>query len=319
MNIRVAFVLFVFSTSTVEAQVTAMPPSVQEFLSTVGPMWADDIGGNIQRTYEVYEPLLAAAPKDGVRVIRDVSYGSDQLQRLDLYQPEGLTGVPVVVFIHGGAYVRGSRNRNDEVAANVGTYFARMGILGVNADYRLAPAAPWPAGAEDVGAIVAWLKSNAARFGGDSTRIYLIGHSAGATHVAGYAFDPSLQPNAGPGIAGIVLMSGRYRVIPKTDDPNFDNVRAYFGTDASQYPERSPINHIEGAEDIPTFVVIAEYDNPELDVLGAELQASLCERDGQCPRFTRLVGHNHLSMVFHFNTPDEALGREIIDFIRDGR
>ena len=65
--------------------------------------------------------------------------------------------------------------------------------------------------------------------------------------------------------------------------------------------------------------MIAEYDNPDLDVLGAELFAALCERDGACPRFTRLAGHNHLSMVLNFNTVDEALGREIIEFIGNGR
>jgi alpha/beta hydrolase fold len=54
-------------------------------------------------------------------------------------------------------------------------YFARKGMVGVNATYRLAPAAKWPAAAEDVKVLVAWLKSNAARFGGDPNRIYLIG------------------------------------------------------------------------------------------------------------------------------------------------
>ena len=311
--------LLVFWTGTAAAQVSTMPPGVQEVLSTVGPVWADDIRGNIEKTLEAYTPILRDAPKDGVRVVQDIAYGPHQSQRLDVHRPAGETLVPIVVFIHGGAYVRGSRHSNDEVAANVATYFARMGMLGVNADYRLAPSAPWPAGAKDVGAIVEWLKTNGPRFGGDGNRIHLIGHSAGATHVAGYAFDASLQPGSGPGIAGIVLMSGRYRIVPKPDDPNFENVQAYFGTDASQYAERSPINHIDRAQDVPTFVVIAEYDNPDLDVLGAELFTALCQRDRACPRFMRLAGHNHLSTVYHFNTADETLGREILDFIQKGR
>ena len=316
---RAPLLLFVFWAGTADAQVANMPPHVQDHLSAVGPVWAQDILGNIERTLELYTPILSAALKDGVRVTRDVGYGPDQNHKIDLYQPEGRTGVPIVVYVHGGAYVRGSRNTNDEVFANVPIYFARQGMLGVNADYRLAPAAQWPAGAEDVGRIVDWLRSNGARYGGDSTRIYLMGHSAGATHVSGYAFDRSLQPVGGPGIAGVVLMSGRYRIAPEADDPRLENVRAYFGTDANQYPRRSPINHIEGAEDIQTFVVIAEYDNPDLDTLGAQLFAALCERDHACPRFTRMAGHNHLSMVYQFNTADDALGREIIEFIRGGR
>jgi len=313
------FLLLTFATGATYAQISAMPRGVQDVLSAVGPVWANDIPGNIQRTLEVYTPILADAAKDGVRITRDLAYGPDPAQRFDLFQPAGRTDAPIVVFVHGGAYVRGARNVNDEVYGNVTTYFARLGMLGVNVDYRLAPAAPWPAGAEDIGAIVRWLRSNAPRYGGDGDRIYLIGHSAGATHVANYAFDDSLQPASGPGIAGMVLMSGRYRVMPNGEDPNFDNVRAYFGTDPSLYPQRSPINHIQNADRIPAFIVVAEYDNPELDVLGAEFFAALCARDGSCPRFTRLLGHNHLSMVYNFNTPDEILGREIVDFINEGR
>ena len=319
MRTLLALFLAGFTIAAAKAQVTAMPRDVQDLLAEVGPVWGNDIGGNIQRTLEVYTPILRDAPKDGVHVTKDVAYGADAAQRLDLYQPEGRANVPIVVFVHGGAYVRGARDINEVIYGNVATYFARMGMLGVNADYRLAPLADWPAGAEDMGAIVSWLESNAQRYGGDASKIYLIGHSAGATHVASYAFDTSLQPVSGPGIAGIVLMSGRYRVEPKGDDPNFENVRAYFGTDESQYPQRSSINHIQGAESIPTFVVIAEYDNPDLDVLGGELFVALCQRDSACPRFTRLLGHNHLSTVYQFNTADEALGREIIEFIRKGR
>jgi acetyl esterase len=54
-------------------------------------------------------------------------------------------------------------------------------------------------------------------------------------------------------------------------------------------------------------------------VLGAKLLAALCARDGACPRFTRMAHHNHLSMVYQFNTADEALGREILEFIRRNR
>jgi hypothetical protein len=65
--------------------------------------------------------------------------------------------------------------------------------------------------------------------------------------------------------------------------------------------------------------VIAEYDQPFLDVYSTELYYSLCHAESKCPRFTRLLGHNHISEIASFNTPDEGLGLEIIDFIRNGR
>ena len=64
---------------------------------------------------------------------------------------------------------------------------------------------------------------------------------------------------------------------------------------------------------------MTEYDNPGLDIVGAELLAALCARDSACPRFTRLEKHNHLSEVAAFNTADEQLGRQILEFMQRRR
>jgi acetyl esterase len=307
------------SASPAPAQLANMPDELRARLAEINPGWGKDILGNVAKTLALYTPILAAAPKAGVATTRDIAYGPDARHRLDLHRPDGRSSVPVVVFLHGGAYVRGERSVNAEVYGNVATYFARAGMLGVNATYRLAPAVQWPAAAQDVGLLVQWLKANAAAYGGDPNRIYLIGHSAGATHVATYVYLDELHPADGPGVAGIVLMSGRYHFDPKPDDPNRANFQAYFGTDPARYPERSPINHVKTARPLPTFLVVSEYDNPDLDTQGALLLAALCERDRACPRFTRMDLHNHLSMVYQFNTADDALGREIQEFIRRGR
>jgi len=301
------------------AQVANMPAQVQQRLAEVGPGWGKDIRGNIEKTLEVYTPLLAVAPKQGVTVQRDLAYGPDPRHRADIFRADGLKNAPVVVFLHGGAYVAGDRDVNAEVYGNVPMYFARQGMLGVNATYRLAPAAVWPAAAQDVRSLVAWLKANAAKFGGDPNRIYLIGHSAGATHVATYVYLKEMQPAQGHGVAGIVLMSGRYHFDPHPSDPNLKNFQAYFGADRAQYPARSPITHVKSAAPLPTFIVVSEYDNPDLDTQGAMLLAALCDLDRACPRLTRMEKHNHLSMVYQFNTADEALGREVLEFIRRGR
>jgi acetyl esterase len=301
------------------AQVEKLPPYLQETLAQIGPVFQKDISKTIPATVEAFQPLLRAAPKDGVTVIRDQPYGEDSRQILDIYRPTMRTGAPVVIFVHGGAYVRGDKDAGGEAYGNIATWFARQGMLGINATYPLAPGAKWPAGAKNVGGMVAWAKANSRQFGGDPDRVFLIGHSAGATHVAGYVFDKSQHPPGGPGVAGAVLISGRYRVDYNPADPNGRNMQAYFGDDASQYPIRSPITHIRDGSAVPVFVVITEYDNPGLDVNGAELFSALCERDRVCPRFVRLRGHNHLSEVLAFNTPDEYLGREILDFMARGR
>src|SRR5262249_26916088 len=129
--------------------------------------------------------------------------------------------------------------------------------------------------------------------------------------------EKSGEPGEGPGVAGAVLISGRSRLEYQPNDPNGKNMQAYFGEDASAYAARSPVTHIKDGPRVPVFTVVTEYDNPGLDVVGAELLAALCARDGACPRFRRLEEPNHLSEVF--NTADEQLGREILEFMRRGR
>ena len=270
-------------------------------------------------TREMFTELHRSVPKGDVEVIGNVSYGPDPLQEFDIYRAESIESAPIVVFMHGGAYVRGARNSSDEISSNIPRFFARNGLIGINIDYRLAPAAPWPAGPEDLGTVVRWLKKNGEQYGGDANRIFLIGSSAGATHVATYAYHPALRGDADHGVAGIILVSGRYRIAPKPSDPNYPNVQAYFGSDPKLYPERSVITHVQGGPSIPTYIVIAEYDNEGLDVSGAELFAALCARDGACPRFSRLERHNHVSPLFAIGTTDQYLARQILDFIELSR
>jgi acetyl esterase len=301
------------------AQVSNTPADVQKTLAEVGPVWGKDVLGNIGKTVGVYTPLLASSPKGGMTVTKNLAYGSHARNLLDIYQPLQGTKKPVVVFLHGGAYIRGERSLNAEIYANVPTYFARQGMLGVNATYQLAPASKWPAASQDVGQLVKWLKENAEKYGGDPDRIYLVGHSAGATHIATYLFMKELQPASGPGVAGVVLLSGRYQFDPKADDPSLKAFQAYFGEDASQYKKMSPLTHLATAPKIPMFIGISEYDNPDLDTQGALLYAASCERDRACPRFLRMEHHNHVSMVLQFNTADELLGNEILKFIARNR
>jgi len=318
---QLALLTCLLASAAANGQVTNMPPEVQKRLAEVGPVWGKDVPGNIEKTLEVYTPVLASSPKDGVRKSPDHAYGPNTSQKLDLYLPEkaAKSPLPIVVYIHGGAFVAGERDINKEVYGNVPTYFAKHGAIGVNATYRLAPKAQWPAGSEDVASMVKWIKTNIGQYGGDPGQIYLIGHSAGATHVSNYLFDKRLYPDNGPGVKGGILLSGRYHFAPKPNDPSLKGIQAYMGTDASKYKDRSPLTHLQNAPRTPLFIAIAEYDNPGLDTQGAMLLSEVCKRDGACPRFLRMEGHNHLSMVYQFNTKDDQLGREILSFMRLGR
>lgn len=286
--------------------------SLQQLMDTIGPKWGADIRKYRDMVWEAFDPLLRAAPKDGIEITRDIPYGDHSRQVLDVYRPAGARRAPVVVFVHGGAFVRGAKTASAEGYGNLLIWFARQGYVGINMEYRLAPEAVYPAGADDIAGVVAWIKTSAAAHGGDPDRVFLIGHSAGGTHVATYAFDPAAK-HLGNGVRGIVLLSARLRADVLPENPNAGGVRAYYGADESLYEARSPVSHCATTA-MPTFIAIAEFENPLLDIYGLEFAYRLALARRHATPFLRLARHNHISMVAHFNTQEEILGRAIIDF-----
>lgn len=288
------------------------PEALRALMAEIGPRWALDLPGHSQRVKDAYAPLLARAPKNGVAVTRNLAYGTHARQVLDIFRPSGARHAPVVAFVHGGAFVRGDKCTSAELYDNVLYWFARQGCIGVNIEYRLAPEAPYPGGARDVAQAMGWLHAQVAEYGGDPSRMLLIGHSAGGTHVANYAFDPDLQPG-GCHAQAVVLVSARLQADQSSVNPNAPGVRAYFGDDLSLHATRSPMC-LAGSSEIPTFIVIAEFENPLLDVYGLEFAQRLAEARRRAPRFLQMRGHNHMSAMAHFNSGEEALGRAIMDF-----
>ncbi len=297
----------------------AVPAAAQDTPDDIKRILLDASFGSAAELPEAYDRTLADKPKDGVAVIRDIAYGSHPLQQLDVYRPDGVTNAPVVLFVHGGGYTGGSRNTSPERWANIMHYFGSHGMVGVNADYRLAPEYPWPAGGEDVRDMVRWIKGHIAEHGGDPARIFAIGFSAGATHVGTYAFDPRVQPGTGHGLDGVVLISGRYKLHWDPDDPSMTGgVTQYFGDDPERWASRSITSWVPNS-DIPTMIVFSEHDQRNLVATSAELFVEICDaRDGRCPRMVQMKYHNHLSQIQSFNPEDDFLGKEILEFIHEG-
>ena len=292
----------------------ALDETSRQLMLDIGPVWARDIPTHRDLVLQAYGPVLERVPSAGVIVTRDIAYGSHARQTLDCFVHAGVTNAPVVLFVHGGVFVRGSKRLSSQVYDNVLYWFARQGFVGLNIEYRLAPESPWPGGAEDLSMAIAWAGANVARYGGDPASIFAIGHSAGGTHVGTYAYDPAAG-YLGRGLQGIVLLSSRSRVDASPENPFADGVRAYFGDDASVYEARSPLTHA-AASSLPVMIAIAEFENPLLDLYGLELAYRIAAARRRAPRFMCLAGHNHISLVAHFNTVEDSLGREIVEFTR---
>ena len=156
-------------------------------------------------------------PKDagGRQVARDIAYGPDPRQTLDVYAPASppASPAPVVVFFYGGAWNSGDK----ALYSWVGRALAAQGFVTVLANYRLVPQVRFPAFLEDAAASVAKAQQIAAQYGGDPHRMALMGHSAGAYLAVMLGLDAAYLKTAGvemSDIRAVVGLAGPYDFYP---------------------------------------------------------------------------------------------------------
>jgi len=289
-----------------------MPPDIAEKIAALGRVV--DPG----KTAPIYAPLQEKEPYGGLKVARDVKYGPDEHNVVDIFAAETAAGArPILMFVHGGAYIGGiKRAPGSPFYDNVMVWAARNGMIGVNVEYRLAPQFPWPAGAQDLGTAVRWVADNIAAHGGDPSRVFLMGHSAGATHVATYVSHPEFHGQKGSRLAGAMFSSAVYDLTKASDES--EGRRAYFGADGALYRERSALPGLTKTA-IPFMMSAAELD-PPMFVEQIELaKAAMCESPRGCVRAIVLPKHSHMSASYSINTPDTQLTSQLLEFIKTGR
>lgn len=199
-------------------------------------------------------PLLnLLVPRKGYSVLRDLSYGDDARQKLDLYVPDSLNGpAPVLLFFYGGSWQSGEK---DWYLA-VGQALAARKMIVAIADYRLYPQVKYPAFVEDGALAVNTLHGLVGTKGGDPEKLFLAGHSAGAYIAVMLAAHPQFLRAAGaePGwIKGVIGIAGPYDFLPLKDAALID----IFGGDCE--PASQPITYAAGAH-APMLLVTGAND-----------------------------------------------------------
>lgn len=295
--------LLLFSTPLAYAQLSALPPEVAEKVRELGVVI------DPPKTAPIFAPFQQKEPYEGVAVKRDIAYGPDDRNKLDVFTPAKAEAGPrpVLIFVHGGAYIAGNKRTGaSPFYDNILLAAVANGFVGVNMTYRIAPAHPYPAGTEDVAKAVQWVQDNIAANGGDPARVFLVGHSAGAVHVGNYVAHKQFHGPKGLGLKGAVLISGLFDQTKLGPAPN---AIAYFGEDRSKYEERSSLKGLVESK-LPLLVINAELDPPPFVAQSKLLNDALCAA-GRCPTRITLAGHSHMSEVYAINTKD----RQVIDAI----
>ncbi|MGU7816265.1 alpha/beta hydrolase [Burkholderia sp. AW49-1] len=174
--------------------------------------------------------IPSAGVPDAVSEVRSIDVPTEHPARsipVRVYKPAGARGedaLPIVLFAHGGGFVSGDLDTHDVLVRAIA---GRAQAIVVSVDYRLAPEFPFPAGLEDVYAVLQWAAAHAAAFGGDPARIVVCGDSAGATLSAATAM--LARDRNGPALIAQWLMYPSVSL--RTDTPSWAELGAsYFPT-----------------------------------------------------------------------------------------
>lgn len=197
------------------------------------------------------------APKDpAVLSARNVAYGPEAYQRLDVYGPhrrKSRATAPIAVFFYGGSWDTGRRQDYNWV----GQALASRGFVTVVPDYGLYPAVRYPGFLQDGAKAIRWAQDHASQFDGDPDRIVLVGHSAGAYNAAMIALDGRYLTAAGVDpkhVKALAGLSGPYDFLPLTDSV----AQRTFG-EAADLPGTQPTAYVTKASP-PAFLATGDDD-----------------------------------------------------------
>ncbi|OYU15154.1 MAG: alpha/beta hydrolase [Alphaproteobacteria bacterium PA4] len=241
--------------------------------------------------------LNAVTPGDGDtdRVARDIAFGSDPRQQLDVYAPAGARAAPVIVFFYGGSWASGRRQDYDFAARAL----AARGFVVVVPDYRLVPQVRYPAFVEDGAAAVAWTVANIAGHGGDPQRIATMGHSAGGYIAVLLALEPRWLAAAGaPGaIKAAVGLAGPYDFAPFKPGGAADDAFGHF----PDIPATQPITHARAGA--PPLLLLTGDEDTTVLPRNVTVLAAAQQKLGSPVETRTYPGIGHIGIILAMSKP----------------
>jgi len=324
----------------------AVPPEIAKQLVAIGR------GVCVPETAQIYRPLHPNPPYAGVSITRDVSFGPDPKNVLDVFAPEkGGGSRPVLIYVSGGAGNKQQGGPNGDVFYdNVMLWAVKSGMVGVNMQRR--PGEAWDDPAKDIGLVVQWVHQNISQHKGSPKRVFIWCQSAGNVPVSTYVGHSELWGPEGVGIKGVVFMSPpAFDILPATPPPVQGGFAACGqpngGTSAAAAPAgRGPGGPGRGdgrgglgrgrgrgappdaatqlarsnlpglvSSKLPFMVSVAELDPPNIIGFAETLRDQLCKA-GRCPAYVTFKDHSHISEVMSPDTADTSVTGPILKWMK---
>jgi arylformamidase len=271
-------------------------------------------------------PVVAQAWGDRIKektagipqVSNDLAYGSDPLQKLDVYMPRSQQSlIPVLIFVHGGGWQRGDKS----MAKKHGRFYAAKGVVLVSVNYRLGPQDVHPAQAVDVASAIKWVYDHIAEYGGDTRRLYLAGHSAGAhlvalvgtdtQYLATHHLSPTLFQAIFPNDTGSFdfndpIEKGKRFVQPKIDET--------FGTNPDALAKASPVTYARSNKNLPRFVTFVTAERPDAVRQTKVFHEALKKSGGKSAMYI-VENNGHRDMNLAMSDSNSLVSRIMLDVI----
>jgi arylformamidase len=271
--------------------------------------------------------LLLVSVAEAQSLTSNVPYAemAHERQVLDVYAPSDAKNLPVVFWIHGGGWQTGDKT-SVQLKPRV---FTERGFVFVSTNYRLLPHVEMDVLIRDVAMSLGWVHRNIARHGGDPSRIFVMGHSAGAQLAALICIDDRYLKSEGVPMAvlkGCVPVDGDTFDLPAIITtaeirqiahglplPEFGH-RVKFGNDPKKHVDFSAVTHVAKGKGIPPFLILHVAGHPDVTAQARRLGAALQEADLPVQVFgARETTHNKLND--DLGLPDDPATQELFKFL----
>jgi BD-FAE len=305
----------------------------------------------VPQTAKIYRPLHPTPPYPGVTIARDVSFGPDPKNVLDVFSAEkGAGSRPVLIYVSGGA---GDKQQSGPDGGpfydNIMLWATKNGMVGVNMQRRNASQDDQ---AKDVGLVVQWVGQNISRYKGNPGRVFIWAQSAGNGPVSTYIGHSEFYGPKGVGLKGAVFMSSPgFNILPATpppvqggfgpcNDPEAPNPPAAVpagrggrgrgdgktspgggqakggpGRGRGADPARSNLPGLIDSK-LPFLVSVAELDPPNVIAFATTFRDELCKAK-RCPTYVEFKDHSHISEVMSPDTADNSVTGPILKWMKN--
>ena len=228
------------------------------------------------------------------------SYGTSAHEKLDVFAPANAKNLPVMIWIHGGAWTFGSK---DEYSGAAPTFINAKAIY-IAIGFDNIPPNDMPGIINQCRKAITWVYNNAQLIGADPSRLYVSGHSSGG-HMTNMMLCTDWKKVGLPAnvLKGGVVMSGWTDLHPIS----LSDRQKYLKLSVAQVKEYSPINFLKNVN-CPVIVSFGALESPYMQMQSAAWAKQL-QSASRLAGVYRIAGHNHLQMPGLFNNPDNQLSK----------